>query len=129
MSLATPFVYSKAVLAQDLPGNHRGGRSRFFGSGFLWEGCAGGICSTRIDFQLGTNAADSNGLKRQREVCWQKILDVRLASSFAYASTSLGNCSIIEHNPTGGHRWELPGARVLRGVIPNEQENCAEKNR
>jgi hypothetical protein len=73
MSLATPFVYSKAVLAQDLPGNHRGGRSRFFGSGFLWEGCAGGICSTRIDFQLGTNAADSNGLKRQREVCWQKI--------------------------------------------------------
>ena len=24
---------------------------------------AGGICSARIDFQLGTNAADTNGLK------------------------------------------------------------------
>ena len=29
----------------------------------------GGICSTRIDFQLGTNAADSNGLNDAREAC------------------------------------------------------------
>jgi hypothetical protein len=27
------------------------------------------ICSTRIDFQLGTNAADSNGLNFRMEVC------------------------------------------------------------
>ena len=30
------------------------------------------ICSTRIDFQLGTNAADTNGLSLRMEVCGEK---------------------------------------------------------
>jgi len=30
---------------------------------FALRKVAGGICSARIDFQLGTNAADTNGLK------------------------------------------------------------------
>ena len=56
-------VCSKAVSTQDLPGNHRGGRSRFsvrllIKGSWLW-----GICSARIDLQLGTNAADTNRLK------------------------------------------------------------------
>ena len=57
---STLCIHSKAVLAQDLPGNHRGVVPAFFGEGLLGRRLTVGMCSTGIDFQLGTNAADSN---------------------------------------------------------------------
>ena len=131
MSLATPFAFdSKAVLAQDLPGNHRGGRSRLFGGSFLLEGCSGGICSTRIDFQLGTNAADTNGSNRQREGCWQKNSDAGSSSWSADGLAIPGSCPVIARKTTGGHphstRRKRPGTRVYRGLSPTFDEKCAE---
>jgi hypothetical protein len=41
----------------------------------------GGICSTRIDFQLGTNAADTNGFNLRKEVCQQKKVFFRLVAA------------------------------------------------
>ena len=43
---------SKAASSQELPGNHRGGRSRLFGGGFVWEGCPGGFVRPELTFSL-----------------------------------------------------------------------------
>ncbi|UUQ63620.1 hypothetical protein NLK61_20495 [Pseudomonas fuscovaginae UPB0736] len=75
--LATPFaIESKAVFAQVLPGNHRGGRSLFSVAGFF-EGADQGIYSTRIDFQLGTNEADGSLLSIEREEGFEKKTEDR----------------------------------------------------
>ena len=116
------------MLAQDLPGNHRGGRSRLFGGSFLLEGCSGGICSTRIDFQLGTNAADTNGSNRQMEGCWQKNSDVGSSSWSAGGLAIPGSCPVIARKTTGGHphstRRKRPGTRVYRGYPQHSMKNA-----
>jgi hypothetical protein len=38
---------------------------------------AEGICSTRIDFQLGTNGGNTNGLLRTREAMHAKVFTAR----------------------------------------------------
>ncbi|WP_440974294.1 hypothetical protein [Pseudomonas koreensis] len=67
-------IHSKAVSAQDLPGNHRGVVPAFFGEGLLERRLTVGMCSTGIDFQLGTNAADSNGTSWALQTLRQKRL-------------------------------------------------------
>ncbi|WP_220459296.1 hypothetical protein, partial [Pseudomonas sp. MD195_PC81_125] len=69
---STLCIHSKAVLAQDLPGNHRGVVPAFFGEGLLGRRLTVGMCSTGIDFQLGTNAADSNGTSWAMQTLRQK---------------------------------------------------------
>jgi hypothetical protein len=133
MSLATPFAFdSKAVLAQDLPGNHRGGRSRFFGEGFLLEGCPGGICSTRIDFQLGTNAADTNGLNWLREVYSQKNLQCSLGF---VVHRQLGDAWELPRNHPESDRWSSSFSPAqatwdagLAGVIPGNRRKMRRKS-
>jgi len=97
--LATPFaIESKAVFAQVLPGNHRGGRSLFSVAGFF-EGADQGIYSTRIDFQLGTNEADGSLLSIEREEGFEKkrkiVVDTQVAALW------LAICSIGRHLALG----------------------------
>jgi hypothetical protein len=69
-------IHSKAVSAEDLPGNHRGVVPAFFGEGLLGRRLTVGMCSTGIDFQLGTNAADSNGTSWAMQTRRQKKISV-----------------------------------------------------
>ena len=130
--MATPFAFdSKAVLAQDLPGNHRGGRSRFCRWRLLLGKADRGICSTRIDFQLGTNAADTNGLNRRREVCLKKSAEVPVGKS-RLSCQGAGLCPAIAQNPTVDPSvrasQDRPAARVAR-VYPQTLPKSAPKKR
>jgi hypothetical protein len=49
-----------------MSGNHRGGRS-LFSARYRWMSFGWGICSTRIDFQLGTNGGDANSIALSME--------------------------------------------------------------
>lgn len=87
----------------------------------------GGICSTRIDFQLGTNAADSNGLNCRKEVCEPKT------SSGITSQVLIGSHDrlVMAQNPTVGLRrssgQSKPEPRVWQGLSPDRLTKCAEK--
>ena len=135
MNFATPFAFdSKAVLAQDLPGNHRGGRSRFVGEGFSQGRLTGGICSTRIDFQLGTNAADTNGLNGQREACSQKNTGApadhlrKSCRKMSSAGTGPAIAKKTAVDPRGRWSQDQSVTRVA-GFIPRRYRKNAPKKR
>ena len=92
---------------------------------------SGGICSTRIDFQLGTNAADSNGLIWQREGGWQKNSMLTPLHRSAAARRCLGQpCSCPKSD-----RWSSSFAcpqpawnAGLAWVIPSKQRKMRRKS-
>jgi len=94
----------------------------------------GGICSTRIDFQLGTNAADTNGLNGRREACSQKNTEVpadhirKCCRKMSSADTCPAIAQKTAVDPRGRSSQDQSVARVA-GFIPRRYRKNAPKKR
>jgi len=89
---ATPFVSVEGRVLRKIYLETIEGSFPLFSVELLFERLTVGMCSTGIDFQLGTNAADTNGSKSFKQMACEKRLHP--SAGFAWQTTGL---------PVNGH--------------------------